>query len=152
MAILKIHKVGDPVLRIKSEPIKKLDNKTRELLVDMMETMRFYNGIGLAAPQIGLSKSLIVFDTSAYPEGSYGFIINPRLSGVGSNTDSMVEGCLSFPGRKIKVERSTEIEVEYYNISGKYVKEVFTGITARVIQHEIDHLSGILLPDYTENE
>lgn len=150
MAIFKIYTDNDPVLRKKAEPVKKLDNELRETMISMLETMKHHNGIGLAAPQIGLSKRIIVFDTTGHPGGNMGFMVNPRLSDVSSEHEPMKEGCLSLPGRKVEVDRPVVIEVDYYNLSGKPCKTKFFGVTAKVIQHEIDHLDGKLMVDYEE--
>ncbi|MDI9514238.1 MAG: peptide deformylase [Clostridiaceae bacterium] len=143
MAIRNIVKKGDDVLRKKSKEVKEIDDKIRDLFEDMKETMYGCgNGIGLAAPQVGILKRMIVIDVG---EGLME-IINPViLEHEGEQLE--VEGCLSVPGVYGEVKRPERIVVEYTNIDGERVKVEGTDLLARCLSHEIDHLDGILFTD-----
>jgi peptide deformylase len=147
---LKIILEGDPILRGPSEPVKKVTPELKKLALDMCETMIAAQGIGLAAPQIGRKKQLIIYDTTfAEENGSTAIMFNPEIM-HGEGFCESVEGCLSLPGRAIKVERYSKIRIKYLNIYGEIVIRELTGLAAIVVQHEIDHLNGIVLSDYEE--
>ena len=147
MALLEIEKAGSPVLKKISEPVKKIDGKLRELLDDMAETMYKYDGIGLAAPQIGQSIRAVVIDVG---KGRLLELINPEiLEKEGSCMDS--EGCLSVPGIFGDVERAEKVKVEYTTRYGKRRKMEADALLARCIQHELDHLNGILFIDVAKS-
>lgn len=142
MPVLDIKKAGDPVLREKCQPIDTFDRKLRLLLSNMADTMYKADGVGLAAPQIGLSIDVVVIDVG---EGIIE-LINPKIierEGMVEDT----EGCLSVPGIYGTVERSERVVVEYQNRFGKKRTLEGTGLLARAIQHELDHLDGILFID-----
>lgn len=142
MPVLDIKKAGDPVLREKCQPIDTFDRKLRLLLSNMADTMYKADGVGLAAPQIGLSIEVVVIDVG---EGIIE-LINPKIierEGMVEDT----EGCLSVPGIYGTVERSERVVVEYQNRFGKKRTLEGTGLLARAIQHELDHLDGILFID-----
>lgn len=146
MPIRTIRTVGDPILRRKAAKIKQVDPLILQLLDDMAQTMYAEPGIGLAAPQVGVSKRAIVVDVG---EGLIK-LINPRITdSEGSDVDT--EGCLSIPGKVGDVERATKIMVKAMNTEGKYYKFEAEGLLARCIQHEIDHLDGILFIDKATN-
>lgn len=151
MSKLKIVLEGDPILRGPCEPIEKVTPQLVQLALDMCETMVKANGIGLAAPQIGKKLQLLVYDTTfSEDNGSTAIMFNPTIltkEGIRNST----EGCLSLPGRKIVVERYSKIKVKYLNIYGELVIRTLEGLAAVVVQHEIDHLYGILLSDHEEN-
>lgn len=151
MSVFKILKLGDKTLRKKSDPVVKLNNEIKEFATEMLETMVYFSGLGLAAPQVGKNIKIITYDTSRYVGGSQGIMINPRISGVSGEIE-FIETCLSVPNEKIKIKRYNEIEVLYYNISGEPQKEQLEGITAVVVQHEIDHLEGKLIIDYKKEK
>jgi len=138
---LEIKKYPDPVLRKKCGEVKGINDEVKKLIADMKETMERNNGIGLAAPQVGVSKRIIVVETE---EGPIEFI-NPKILKRGKEKEVIEEGCLSFPNLFLKIKRPKEVEIEAFNGEGKKIKAV--GLLARVLQHEIDHLEGILFID-----
>lgn len=142
MPVLDIKKAGDPVLRQKCEPITTFDRKLRLLLKNMADTMYKADGVGLAAPQIGLSINVVVIDVG---EGIIE-LINPKII-EREGTVEDTEGCLSVPGIYGTVERSARVVVEYQNRFGKTHTMEGTGLLARAFQHELDHLDGVLFTD-----
>ena len=145
MPVLEIKKYPDPVLKKKSEEVKEVDRETKKIISDMILTMYAKRGIGLAAPQVGISKRIIVIDATRKEDLRQNplVFINPEIkSGQGSLV--IEEGCLSFPGVYIKVKRPARIVVEALDKNGAPVKISAAGLTARVLLHEIDHLNGIL--------
>jgi len=143
MSVLEIRKFKDPVLRGKSRPIEKIDNGTLKIIGNMIETMLANNGVGLAAPQVGISKRIFVARTALKKDGAL-VLINPVITYKSSEKERGEEGCLSFPGVFLNIKRSKEIEVEGRDVNGKKVVIQTNGISARILQHEIDHLDGIL--------
>ena len=151
---MKIITYGDPILRKQSARIENIDGDIVSLIDDMLETLHDADGLGLAAPQVGVSKMLFIVDWSLLDEtGSEGndegvdIYINPVLRKVDEETDSGDEGCLSLPGVTATVERIDQIEISYQNLDGEDVEIVLKGLPARVVQHEYDHLAGILFID-----
>lgn len=146
MALRQIREVGDDLLRKKSRPVEKIDEKIIELLDDMHETLKNSNdGIGLAAPQIGILKRLIVIDLTA-EDGEVYKLINPVI--VKSKGEQICrEGCLSVPGLLGDVIRPKEVIVEALDINGKKIRIKATDLLAIVLCHEIDHLDGVLFID-----
>lgn len=142
MAVLKLRYLGDPVLRAKARPVTKVTKRIVKLLKDMEETMYAADGVGLAAPQVGVSERLIVVDVGDGPI----HLINPVLE-KGEGVDVDREGCLSIPGVYGYVERYARVVVSGLDIKGKPVRIEGTGLLARALQHEIDHLDGILFTD-----
>ena len=139
----------DPILRKKSERLEKVDNDLKKLMDDMLETMYAAPGIGLAAVQIGILKRLVVIDISKDNEKKTPlFLINPEITFKSKNTSSYEEGCLSLPGQFAEIERPAECHLNYIDYSGKEKKLKADGLLATCIQHEIDHLNGILFIDY----
>jgi len=143
MATLEIKKFNEPVLREKCKEVRKVDKKTKKLIVDMAQTMKRNRGIGLAAPQVGVSKRIIVVQTEL-PKQRIFELVNPKIIKRSKETEVGEEGCLSFPGIFLKIKRAKEVEVEGLDIRGKEIKIKAKGLLARVFQHEIDHLDGIL--------
>ena len=143
MAILRIRKFNDPVLRKKSKEVKKVDKKIKKLVVDMAQTMIKNKGIGLAAPQVGVLKRVIVVATDLAGNRIFE-VINPRIIEKSKEKEVDEEGCLSFPGIFLKIKRAKEIKVEGLDIKGRRMRFVAKGLLARVFQHEIDHLDGVL--------
>ncbi len=144
MALRQIRKNGDPVLRQKAHPVKKITPQIIKLLNDMAETMYDANGVGLAAPQIGISKRLIVIDVA--DEHNLLKLINPDII-ASSGKETAIEGCLSFPGIAGEVERAEAVTVRALIPAGDTIELKATGLLARALQHEIDHLDGILFVD-----
>ena len=139
MAVLGIRKAGDKVLKEIAQPVIKIDKKIKRLLDDMLETMEVADGVGLAAPQVGVSLRVIVIDIG---EGVIELINPVIVESQGCELGN--EGCLSIPGVFGEVERFAEVTVEGFNRFGKKVKIRGTGLLGRALQHEIDHLEGIL--------
>jgi peptide deformylase len=161
MAILKVARMGHPVLRAKAKPIDPAAIKSAEiqqLVDDMFETMREYQGVGLAAPPIHVGLRLFV---AGFPPSRHGddedeepqervplmALINPEITPIGTLVEDDWEGCLSIPDIRGKVPRAREIQVRAYDRSGKRIEIRAKGFTARVIQHETDHLDGVLFFD-----
>lgn len=142
MAIYQIVKEGDPVLREIAKEVPEITPNVIRLLDNMADTMYDANGVGLAAPQIGISKRIIVVDVG---EGIIE-LINPEIIAE-EGTEIDAEGCLSVPGAQGEVMRSAKVTVRGLNRDGKTVKVTGSGLLARALQHEIDHLNGILFID-----
>tara|TARA_Y200000002_G_C22647061_1_gene649557 strand:- start:918 stop:1442 length:525 start_codon:yes stop_codon:yes gene_type:complete len=139
----------DPILRKKSDDLKKVDNDLRKLLDDMLETMYAAPGIGLAAVQLGILKRLIVIDVSKDKDKkSPLFLINPEIIFKSDETSVFEEGCLSLPGYFAEIERPAQCQIKYIDYYGKKKELNASGLLATCIQHEIDHLNGILFIDY----
>lgn len=139
MAVLDIKKAGDEVLKKQCQPVARIDRKIRQLLDDMAQTMYKANGVGLAAPQVGVLLRLIVIDTG---EGLIE-LVNPSII-KSEGKEKATEGCLSIPGVFGEVERYEKVTVTGLNRLGKKIQITGTGLLARALQHEIDHLEGIL--------
>ena len=139
----------DPILRKKCEPLDKVDDSVRELMNDMLETMYAAPGIGLAAVQIGILKKLVVIDISKEEEKKNPlFLINPEIVYKSNQTSVYEEGCLSLPGQFAEIERPSECTLNYIDYDGKKKELKEKGLLATCIQHEVDHLNGILFIDY----
>ena len=147
MEKLRVIKYGNPILRMKARRINKIDNRIRQLVDDMILTMAIDGGIGLAAPQVAESLTLLVVDHSLiFEDGEPTAYINPAI--IASEGESvMEEGCLSIPDIHEEVRRSEIITLRYQNIDGESKEDKFDGLLARVLQHEIDHLNGVLFVD-----
>lgn len=143
MSVLEIVRAGNPVLRQVAEPVKKIDKRITKLLKNMAETMYAAEGVGLAAPQVGISKRIVVIDIG---DGVLFEMINPVIT---KKTGSVVgpEGCLSVPGYDGEVERAAEVECEFTNRQGERLLIQAKELLAIAIQHELDHLDGILFID-----
>lgn len=147
MAELKIYTYPDKILRKKADEITDIDQELLDLIENMFETMLLHEGVGLAAPQIGLSKRLFVIDTKKYYEdGEKLIMINPEIIEK-DGSEKLEEGCLSVPDIKCEVKRATRIVLRGYDEDGKLIEREIEGFLARVIQHELDHLNGILFID-----
>ena len=139
----------DPILRKKCEPLEKVDADIRKLMQDMLETMYDAPGIGLAAVQIGILKRLIVIDISKDEKKKDPlFLINPVILKSSKKTSTYEEGCLSLPGQFAEIERPAECLLKYIDLSGKEKELKAEGLLSTCIQHEVDHLNGILFIDY----
>ena len=148
MAILKIAKLGHPVLLKKTNEISNLnDIDLKKIIYDMSETMIDANGIGLAAPQVHLSHRLFIYrnpDIEDEEKIKISVLINPKIENISNETEDDWEGCLSIPGMSGLVRRSKKIKYSAIDLKGEKVSGEVDGLHARVIQHEFDHLNGIL--------
>ena len=151
MAKLSIIIYPDPILRESCAPVERVDDDTRRLLDNMLETMYDAPGVGLAAPQVGVLRRILVMDPgfkkSEGPVESF-LLINPEVLNFGDATRVYEEGCLSIPEMYAEVERPATALVRYVDRDGKTQEKLFDGHAATVVQHEIDHLNGILFIDY----
>jgi len=139
----------DPILRKKCERLEQVDDSTRKLMKDMLETMYEAPGIGLAAVQIGILKRLVVIDISKNQEKKDPmFLINPEIIQKSEKTSIYEEGCLSLPGQFAEIERPAECFLKYIDYDGKEKELKAKGLLSTCIQHEVDHLNGILFIDY----
>lgn len=149
MSIRNIVIEPDPILRKKSELLENVNDDTRKLLDDMLKTMYAAPGIGLAAVQIGILKRVLVIDISKKEEEKKPiFLINPEITFTSKETSIYEEGCLSLPGHFAEVERPAECNVEFIDYNGKKKELTAKGLLATCIQHEVDHLNGVLFIDY----
>jgi peptide deformylase len=160
MSILPILIAPNPILRRKAALVSVVDNSIRELLKDMEETMIAENGIGLAAPQIGISKQILIMDVptnisvdgeeieglEAYP--NFFKMINPKISWASEQIATCQEGCLSVPGQFAPIKRPEKVRVKYLNENGESCETEFSHLQAACVQHEMDHLDGKLFVDY----
>lgn len=143
--ILKVRKYGDPVLRKKTEPVAFITEEIKKIAQDLIDTMLDENGLGLAAPQVGLSLRMLALD--AGPERGHPFvIINPEIL-ESSGKSVREEGCLSFPGIYGKIERPEKVKLKALTMEGKIIETDLEGLEARALQHEFDHLNGKLFID-----
>tara|TARA_B100000686_G_scaffold342408_1_gene421516 strand:- start:25620 stop:26141 length:522 start_codon:yes stop_codon:yes gene_type:complete len=159
MAILKIAKMGHPILL---EKAKKVDDPTspkiKALVNDMLDTLNDLggSGVGLAAPQVHVSLQVVIFETPNENEQQNNpvkliTLINPKIKNLTKNTETDWEGCLSVPGLRGKVTRPSKIKYSGYDLNGKKIETIAEGFHARVVQHECDHLFGILYPQRMKN-
>ena len=149
MTILNIKLMPDPVLRMKAESVKLPSEEVNNIFNDMADTMYDAPGIGLAANQVGILKRLIVMDCSTEEEEPKLWkMINPEIVSVSIEKEELEEGCLSIPEHKSAVVRPKEVVVEFINISGQKETLEAKGLLAACVQHEIDHLNGILFIDH----
>jgi len=142
--MMSIRTFGDPVLRRTAEPVETINDEIRQICERMVEAMLRANGVGLAAPQIGISKQIIVLDV----EGDFHVLINPELVSVGGDSETLTEGCLSVPGPHAEVTRHERATVAGTTLDGERIEITGEGMLARAIQHEIDHLNGRLFLDH----
>jgi peptide deformylase len=148
MALRPIRIYGDPVLRKTATPIGPIDQDVLALIDDMIETMYDAPGVGLAAPQVGCSVRLFVLDPTMGEEPGKAFaLINPELDGFSKETDVLEEGCLSFPDIRADINRPLSCTVRYTTADGDRVEGVADDLFARAIQHEYDHLDGVMFID-----
>ncbi|AYV95507.1 peptide deformylase [Fusobacterium necrophorum subsp. funduliforme] len=145
--IYEIKKYGDSVLRKIAEKVEEVNDEIREILRNMVETMYARDGVGLAAPQVGISLRMFVCDIGTPEESNVKKIINPLITPLTEETISVEEGCLSIPGIYKKVERIAKLKLEYQNEQGEFVEEILEGFPAIVVQHEYDHLEATLFVD-----
>lgn len=149
MSVLEILTIPDQRLKHKSSEVKLFDINLKKIVKDMFDTLNDSgNGIGLAAPQVGVKKRIVIVDLKENNKSSPVIFINPVI--IKESRERLVneEGCLSIPGYYAEVERAKEVDVEWYDLEGEKVTKTFSGLFSICIQHEIDHLDGILFIDY----
>ncbi len=154
MAILRIRVAPDPVLKTKAEPVSEVTDAIRKQMDDMLETMYDDKGIGLAAPQVGISNRVIVMDVTQSEKGEPGlplYMVNPEVFWESDEQRTYTEGCLSVPGQYADVDRPEKIKVRFLDYHGKEKEIEADDLLATCIQHEIDHLDGILFIDHLSN-
>jgi peptide deformylase len=145
---LDIRTFGEPVLKTRAAPVKSFDESLVRLTEDMLATMRENEGVGLAANQVGRLKRVLVAEVD---DEEY-VIVNPVLTAPAETTEKGPEGCLSIPGIQVEVERPTAVTVSGQDVSGKPLRIEASDLLARVLQHEVDHLDGVLILDRTDRE
>ena len=150
MAILKLYEYPDPILRQKCERVSKVDDELRVFLDNMLETMYADKGCGLAAPQVGVSKRVVVLDyaTEEDAEKKPMFLVNPEIIWSSEEKIMFCEGCLSLPDQRAEVERHEAVRVHFTDYHGQEQEILAGGLLAIILQHEIDHLDGILYIDH----
>lgn len=140
-----------PVLKQKAQPVAQVDDAVRTLVQDMFETMYSADGVGLAAPQVGVLQRIIVLDTRPrQPESELLVMINPELLSLEGST-RYTEGCLSIPGESEDVERAAVVTVRYLDVEGREHTRVCEGLLAIAVQHETDHLNGVVYVDHVSS-
>lgn len=158
MAVKTVLRMGDPLLLRQTEPVQWFDTpELRALIQDMQDTMQAMNGAGIAAPQIGVSQQVVMFGVGKnprYPDAEsvpFTILVNPQITPLGDEKEDGWEGCLSVPGLRGLVPRYTRIRYTGFDEKGQPIDRVAVGFHARVVQHECDHLAGILYPMRVEN-
>ena len=153
MAIRPVLRMGHPLLQQVAAPVAAFGTpELRALVQDMDDTMRARNGAGIAAPQIGVSLRVVIFEVTRnprYPQAEpvpYTVLINPALEPIGDACDDAWEGCLSVPGMRGVVSRYSHLHYRGFDVEGRLIERRVSGFHARVVQHEVDHLDGILYP------
>ena len=153
MAVRTVLRMGHPLLLQVAAPVERFGTaELRQLVADMDDTMRALNGAGIAAPQIGVPLRAVIFEVTRnprYPQSEpvpYTVLINPVLDLLGDERDEAWEGCLSVPGLRGLVSRHTNLRYRGFDLDGRPIDRTVTGFHARVVQHEVDHLDGILYP------
>lgn len=147
MSKLRVIKYGNPILRLKAKRVEVYDDNIKQLIKNMVEVMGEEEGIGLAAPQVAESIALLVIDHSLIDEeGEPTAYLNPEIL-TAEGESEMEEGCLSIPDIREEVKRPETITVKYQNVEGQLFEKQVDGLLARVLQHEIDHLNGVLFVD-----
>jgi peptide deformylase len=153
MAVRTVLRMGHPLLQRVAAPVAHFGTaELRQLVSDMDDTMRALNGAGIAAPQIGIPLRVVIFEVTRnlrYPQAEpvpYTVLVNPVLEPLGAERDEAWEGCLSVPGLRGLVPRHTNLRYRGFDLDGQPIDRTVTGFHARVVQHEVDHLDGILYP------
>ena len=147
--MLKLVYAPDPILKKKCQPLAQVDDHHRALIKKMYEVMYDANGVGLAAPQVGLDMRIFIVDAAAREEEKTPLtMINPKITSIEENLVPYEEGCLSFPEHFVEIERPDKLSIEYIDENNQ--KQILNteGFTSRIIQHELDHLNGILFVDH----
>lgn len=152
MAVRPVLKMGHPLLRQVAQPVTRFDAQLATLVADMDETMRHLSGAGIAAPQVGVSWRVVIFelkDNPRYPHLTpvpYTVLVNPVLTALTQEEEEGWEGCLSVPGLRGLVPRCTRLRYQGFDLNATPIDRTVEGFHARVVQHEVDHLDGILFP------
>src|SRR5580658_725096 len=152
MAVRRVLRMGEPLLREVAQPVARFDRALLELVADMDDTMRAERGAGIAAPQIGVGARVVIFelkDNPRYPHIKpvpYTVLVNPTLTPLGEEQDEGWEGCLSVPGMRGLVPRYRNLRYAGVDAAGNPIDRTVSDFHARVVQHEVDHLDGILYP------
>ena len=152
MAVRRVLRMGEPLLRQVASPVTRFDAELAALIADMDDTMRALSGAGIAAPQIGVSLRVVIFelkDNPRYPQLSpvpYTVLVNPQLTVLDGEQEEGWEGCLSVPGMRGLVPRYHRLRYQGVDLTGQPIDRSVEGFHARVVQHEVDHLDGILYP------
>ena len=149
-ALAHVRQYGDPVLRAKARPVRRFDDALRDEVARMGLLMDDALGIGLAATQVGVLHRLLVY--KAHPQAPVSALVNPEIEWSGKETESAEEGCLSLPAVMVDVDRPIHVRVRAHDENGEEILIEASGLEARVIQHEIDHLDGVLILDRTSRE
>jgi peptide deformylase len=152
VAVQPVLKMGEPLLRAVAQPVTRFDAELAALVADMDDTMRALSGAGIAAPQIGVSVRVVIFELKENPRYPhirpvpYTVLVNPVLTPLTAQEDEGWEGCLSVPGLRGLVPRFTRLRYSGFDLVGAALERTVEGFHARVVQHEVDHLDGILFP------
>jgi peptide deformylase len=149
MAIMPIIKMDNPVLHQKAKKVRKIDDSIQKLIDNMIETLHDIEGVGLAAPQVGVPLQVVVIQLP--DEEDVITLINPEVVKISEETEMMMEGCLSLPGYNADVKRSTSIAVRAHDRQGKLIRVKGEGLLAQALQHETDHINGIVFVDHLES-
>jgi peptide deformylase len=149
-ALRFVRKLGDPVLRAKALPVERFDDALRREVERMGELMHDALGVGLAASQLGVLHRVLVY--RAYPDDPLTALVNPQIEWRSEELETAEEGCLSLPGVHVDVERPVRVRVHARDVEGEQLEIEADGLTARVIQHEVDHLDGVLIIDRISRE
>jgi peptide deformylase len=151
VALAQIRQYGDPVLRMRANEVESFDGDLARLVERMKELMRDANGVGLAGNQVGVLQRVIVLQSDAEEEEAFA-LVNPVLASVSTDVCTDDEGCLSLQGVTVPVERGLRVTVEARDEHGEAVSRELEGLAARVVQHEVDHLDGVLILDRTTDD
>ena len=157
MAVRRVLKMGEPLLRAVAAPVMRFDAELASLIADMDETMRSLSGAGIAAPQIGVSLRVVIFELNENPRYPhltpvpYTVLVNPQLTVPDEEQEEGWEGCLSVPGMRGLVPRYRRLRYQGFDANGAAIDRTVEGFHARVVQHEVDHLDGILFPQRVQD-
>jgi len=149
MAIMPVIKMDNPLLHRRAKKVRKIDSSIQKLIDDMVETMHGVEGVGLAAPQVGVPLQVVVIQLPEDEEIIT--LINPEIVKTSEDTEMMPEGCLSLPGYRGELKRFTSVTVKARDSQGKPIRIKGEGLLAQVLQHEVDHINGIVFVDHLES-
>ncbi len=149
MAIMPVIKMDNPVLHRKAKKVSKIDGSVQKLVDDMIDTMHDVEGVGLAAPQVGVPLQVVVIQMP--DEEDVITLINPEIVKTSEESEAMTEGCLSLPGYRGEVKRFTSVTVKARDREGKPIRIKGEGLMAQALQHEVDHINGVVFVDHLES-